>query len=298
MSLLDDKPDQYVGGAGERLPTRVGRPFVGYELYRLGTITCFTLAILFFLAAFAPPALDVPPPDAPGYALPDWYLIWTLGTIKIVQGGLFPTIKLFQNTPLELTIDAKVMGVLLQAIIFLVLLVLPFVDRRHEARPVTQPGQAGAGVAMIVLMVMLTIYGIRELIPPLVHQELGAFLNRSLTLSEVSDWLGLLTIGLPVVGFVMTYQGLRSMQHGYEWMLNMCYQCGKCEEVCPTVHFWKNTTLNIIHHTHKDVLDDIYNCIACDACTAVCPQEVQYVDWVLRKRREVEARARAAQEAS
>jgi len=299
MSLLDDKPDQYAGAAGERLPARVGRPFVGYELYRLGTITCFMLAILFFLAAFAPPTLDIPPPDKPGYALPDWYLIWTLGTIKIVQGGLFPTITFFPNTPLELRFDAKVMGVALQGLIFLALIILPFLDRRHEARPVTQPAQAGAGVAMIVLMVMLTIFGIRELIPPLTHQDVGAFLNRTFDpFREVSDWLGALTIGLPVVSFGMTYASLRSIQHGYEWKLNMCYQCGRCEEVCPTVQSWINPTLNIIHHTHKNVLDDLYNCIACDACTAVCPQEVQYVDWVLKKRREVEAAARASQGAS
>src|SRR5439155_13585048 len=49
--------------------------------------------------------------------------------------------------------------------------------------------------------------------------------------------------------------------------------------------------LNLVYNTFKKQHDGVplWTCLACDACSAVCPLDIQYSDYILEERRKVNA---------
>ena len=70
-------------------------------------------------------------------------------------------------------------------------------------------------------------------------------------------------------------------------IINTCYQCGKCSEVCPVSELIPKFSPRYIA---ADFLSDevrnskIWVCITCDRCTSVCPQGVLFSDFILKSR--------------
>ncbi|MFQ5711795.1 MAG: heterodisulfide reductase-related iron-sulfur binding cluster [Candidatus Geothermarchaeales archaeon] len=261
----------------------VGAPFFPHQIVPLTIVVCVLAALLLLLAALFPPALHEPadPFSTPRFLLPDWYFIWIYGFLKWT-GWIYEIVKFVP--PSEIfgidLLSAKVVGILGPALIFLILLILPFIDRGPTARPTHRPLKASIGVAGVILLLTLSVYGLNEII----SVQLG--LPRELIYSA----LGALVAGLPILALVITYGGLLRLRRGYTFQLEQCYQCDECMSVCPIVKIGDISDLNLVHNTYQHVTDDVWSCLTCDQCSAACPQGITYSDYIrsLRKDRECE----------
>ncbi len=102
---------------------------------------------------------------------------------------------------------------------------------------------------------------------------------------------------MPMFAVLTTYLGVRRPYSSYEYLLNECYQCGKCHTVCPVTKVEDDALggLNLVYNTFKKQHDGVplWTCLACDACSAVCPLDIQYSDYILEERAKVHARMAA-----
>jgi ferredoxin len=101
-------------------------------------------------------------------------------------------------------------------------------------------------------------------------------------------------IGLPVLSVALAWAGLRTPYSTYEYLLNECYQCGKCHTVCPVTKVEDDALggLNLVYNIFKKQHDGVplWTCLACDACSAVCPLDIKYSDYILEERAKVARR--------
>lgn len=242
-------------------------PFMPHEVLRDAVIISIMMSILFFLSAFAAPPLHefgnkLVTPDT---LLPDWYLLWSFGLLKISDVDI-----VILGIPL---FKAKTFGVLLNGVIVGPLFMVPFLDPKgREKRPVEQPGLAAAGVAGLVLVFFLSIYSINQLM----LEYYGI----------VSDTLKALTIWGTLIAGGVTYASLKYMQTrgGYSYELNKCYGCHRCADICPDHKIRDFTTLNLVYNTWQDNNDDYDTCLSCGLCWQVCPLEVDYESFLLKAR--------------
>lgn len=135
----------------------IGVPFYPYEVLRYAIITSATLALLFFLSAWGPIRLEEPadPFTTPKFLLPDWYLMWWYGILKLWIWEV--------PTPLG-TISAKIFGNLIAFVFMGFLTFLPFVDKGRPARPMARPRHAAIGVGTVAFIFTTTVYSANEII--------------------------------------------------------------------------------------------------------------------------------------
>lgn len=137
--------------------TKLGVPFYPHEVLRYAILTSATLALLFFLSAWGPPRLEeaADPYTTPQFLLPDWYLMWWYGILKLWIWDV--------PTPLG-TISAKVFGNLIAFLFLGFLFILPFVDKGRPARPTARPRHAAIGVGTLGYIFTTTVYSANEVI--------------------------------------------------------------------------------------------------------------------------------------
>lgn len=187
-----------------------GFPFWPHEFMRDMIFVCFFTAIIFFLSGFIPYYLEAPadPAGQPHVILPDWYLLWSYGLLKIAH-----PVVIFGYT----VFTAKVWGVLLNAVVVAPLIVIPFIHFGHSRRPVEDPFWAGLGGSGLMLAFTLSAYSVngtyREVIPWISQLVLGY---------EIDAWL---TMFLPVLAFFLLYIPLKWRKgiEGYENKLSRNY---------------------------------------------------------------------------
>ena len=94
--------------------------------------------------------------------------------------------------------------------------------------------------------------------------------------------------GAPIFILITAAVGLREPYSAYEYLLNECYQCGKCHTACPVTKVEDDALggLNLVYNTFKKQHDGVplWTCLACDACSAVCPLDIKYSDYILEER--------------
>ena len=104
-------------------------------------------------------------------------------------------------------------------------------------------------------------------------------------------------VALPLFALITFYVGTRTPYSTYEYLLNECYQCGKCHTVCPVTKVEDDARggLNLVYNTFKKQHDGVplWTCLACDACSAVCPLDIKYSDYILEERAKVHAKMAA-----
>jgi len=102
---------------------------------------------------------------------------------------------------------------------------------------------------------------------------------------------------LPMFAVMTAWLGTRRPYSTYEYLLNECYQCGKCHTVCPVTKVEDDALggLNLVYNTFKKQHDGVplWTCLACDACSAVCPLDIKYSDYILEERAKVHAKMAA-----
>ncbi len=342
MEGMPGFPRQYGPVRSDHQP---GIPFFPQETARDFVLIFLLVAIMFFLSAVVTPFLGpARSPQISELIVPDWYLLFSWGLLKVAD--IFPQFTIGAGTPLKTEFSAAFWGDLLSGIPVIFLLILPFIDRGREARPAKAPVRSAFGVAFLLAwsfpgwlgpqvrpyVVELGVFFL-VLLAPMLVSSVAVF---AMTESSARKWIvrsGVasllvfagLTAGLwfsstanrvgfvwvlsvlepsmntlllfPIFAVVTAYLGVRRPYSTYEYLLNECYQCGKCHTVCPVTKVEDDALggLNLVYNTFKKQHDGVplWTCLACDACSAVCPLDIQYSDYILEERSKVHARMAA-----
>jgi quinol-cytochrome oxidoreductase complex cytochrome b subunit len=181
-----------------------------HETIRNLALTSFFVGTILFLAATLPPHIGPPsnPNDTPAVILPDWYLYWSFGLLKL--GPLNPELSILGGETAgegaKLMAD-RTYGVVANLVVVGVIALVPFLNKGSARRPVEQPFWAAVGVAGVTFAFTISVYSIKNIISGLIDPAL----------------LFDLSFLLPPIAGTIAYAVLRSMQEGYMYDLNRRY---------------------------------------------------------------------------
>ncbi|RDI71134.1 cytochrome bc complex cytochrome b subunit, partial [Halopelagius longus] len=104
----------------------LGFPTWPHEIIRNLSIASFFVGIVLFLAATMPPHIGNPanPSSTPAIILPDWYLYWSFGLLKL--GPLNPELAVLGGQ--KLTAD-RTYGVLANVVVVGIIAMVPFLNK-------------------------------------------------------------------------------------------------------------------------------------------------------------------------
>ncbi|MEF8827056.1 MAG: cytochrome bc complex cytochrome b subunit [Halapricum sp.] len=207
----DDVTSPQVSDSGGRTVDRdddtvvVGLPAFPNQVAVSAVVFFLTLATLSLLAGFLPVhniAAYGPnnPASTPELIMPDWFLMWLYGFLK-----LLPTWLSFTIPVLGIHVSTEFIGGLgLPALMFLVIFAWPFIDRdegpvHFTADPLDRDWQTSVGVAGIVFIMIASIAGMNNLAADAMGVSTGT-LNPLLLAALVV---------VPVLAFAVTYLTLR-----------------------------------------------------------------------------------------
>lgn len=124
-----------------------GEPFYPYVLVKDAVAVLIVFAVLAALAWWSPAEVgQYPDPTDTNYnPRPEWYFLFLFQFLKYFPGSLEP-----------------VVAVVLPTVAILVLLVLPFADRRLLRHPLDRPIASGVAVAVLAGIIVLTVAGARS----------------------------------------------------------------------------------------------------------------------------------------
>jgi quinol-cytochrome oxidoreductase complex cytochrome b subunit len=173
-----------------------------HELIRNLALTCFFVGMLLLLSATLPPHIGNPanPSSTPSIILPDWYLYWSFGLLKL--GDLNPAISLLGGQKL---MADRTYGVMANVVIVGAIAIVPFLNKGSARRPVEQPFWAAVGVGGLTFAFTISLLSIQNIMP----------MNVSLLFD--------LTFLVPIMMAGITYAVLKTMREGYMYDLNRRY---------------------------------------------------------------------------
>lgn len=212
--------------AKKRFRAVEGFPYWPHQFVRDNILVLLFLAFLMYVCAFIPYYLEGPanPAGQPLIILPDWYLLWSYGLLKIAVD-----VTIFGNV----IMTGKLLGVLLNAVVVGFMIIVPFISTGAARRPVEAPAMAGYGVSGMILGITLSIYSVNNV----VYDAWGYIatdyyvkqgLNETLYILQ-TDLLSLMVLLSPIVGGYATYyflkwrQGQTTGQTQYENKLSASY---------------------------------------------------------------------------
>jgi quinol-cytochrome oxidoreductase complex cytochrome b subunit len=180
----------------------LGFPAWPHEIVRNLSIASFFVGMILFLSATLPPHIGEPanPSTTPAIILPDWYLYWSFGLLKL--SPLNPELAVLGG---EKIMADRTYGVLANVVVVGVIAMVPFLNKGSARRPVEQPFWAAVGVGGVVFALTISVLAIKNLVPVNV------------------DLLFDLTFLLPIAFGLVTYAVLKTMREGYMYGLNKRY---------------------------------------------------------------------------
>jgi quinol-cytochrome oxidoreductase complex cytochrome b subunit len=180
----------------------LGFPAWPHETIRNLSLTSFFVGMIIMLSATLPPHIGPPanPSQTPAVILPDWYLYWSFGLLKL--GFLNPDLALLGG---EKLMADRTYGVVANLVVVGFVAIVPFLNKGSARRPVEQPFWASVGVAGVVFAFTIAVLSIKNLVP----------IDEGL--------LNAMTFLLPIVGAFISYAVLKSMREGYMFNLNRRY---------------------------------------------------------------------------
>ncbi|RBI61276.1 cytochrome bc complex cytochrome b subunit [halophilic archaeon] len=173
-----------------------------HEMIRNLSITSFFVGMILFLSATLPPHLGAPadPSSTPAIILPDWYLYWSFGLLKL--GPLNPELAILGG---EKLMADRTYGVVANVVVVGIIAIVPFLNKGSARRPVEQPFWAAVGVFGVTFALTISGLSIKNLLPINAHLAFD------------------LTFLLPFVAGFISYAVLKAMREGYMFSLNRRY---------------------------------------------------------------------------
>ena len=180
----------------------LGFPTWPHETLRNIAITSFFVGIIILIASLLPAHYGEPanPGATPAIILPDWYLYWSFGLLKL--NPINPNLAVLGG---NIAISNEFLGITAHGIVFGTITLVPFLNKGGARRPVEEPFWAAVGVTGVVLSITLAALAIQNFFP--------------ISL----DLLLTLTFMLPLVGGIIAYAVLKTMREGYMYDLNRRY---------------------------------------------------------------------------
>lgn len=189
--VIDRDDDTYVVG----LPAYPNQTAVSVVVFFL------TLGTVSLLAGFLPVhnvAAYGPndPASTPTLIMPDWFLMWIFGFLKIMPSWTAFTIPV---VGIEITTEF-LSGLVLPGIIFLLLFLWPFIDSTDEPThftvdPLTRPWQTAVGVTAVTFIMIASIAGMNNILADVIDVSTGT----------INDWLLVAVIVWPLIVGAITY---------------------------------------------------------------------------------------------
>ncbi len=161
------KPEKTAQTSGQKQAGPLFGPFLPHQITPVLILSLITLGIVLLLGAYA---VQMPGDPAnrfltPQFIAPEWYFLWAYGLLKWV-GWVYEVVR-FVPPATVFGIDllsAKVVGILVAAAMFLVLVLMPVLDRGDEVRVLRRPLKTAIGVWSIGLLSTLTLYALNEIL--------------------------------------------------------------------------------------------------------------------------------------
>jgi quinol-cytochrome oxidoreductase complex cytochrome b subunit len=180
----------------------LGFPTWPHEIVRNLSITAFFVGMILFLSATMPPHIADPANASvtPAIILPDWYLYWSFGLLKL--NDLNPELAILGGQKL---MADRTYGVLANVVVVGFIAMVPFLNKGSARRPVEQPFWSAVGVMGVVFAFTISLLSVKNLMP----------MDPSLLFD--------LTFLLPIVAGIITYAVLKTMREGYMYDLNRRY---------------------------------------------------------------------------
>jgi quinol-cytochrome oxidoreductase complex cytochrome b subunit len=180
----------------------LGFPTWPHEIVRNLSITAFFTGMILFLSATMPPHIADPANASvtPAIILPDWYLYWSFGLLKL--NDLNPELAILGGQKL---MADRTYGVLANVVVVGFIAMVPFLNKGSARRPVEQPFWSAVGVMGVVFAFTISLLSVKNLMP----------MDPSLLFD--------LTFLLPIVAGIITYAVLKTMREGYSYDLNRRY---------------------------------------------------------------------------
>lgn len=177
-------------------------PFFPQQILPVLIISLITVGTLSLLGAYATQMPGDPANKflTPQFIIPEWYFLWAYGLLKWV-GWTYDMVHFIPPSSI-LGIDlasAKVVGILLAAVLFLILLLLPAIDRGKEVRALKRPLKTAIGIWGIGFLAALTLYALNEILSA----------NLSIPIDTVNLTLGSIVALVPLLVAVPAYFFLR-----------------------------------------------------------------------------------------
>ncbi len=182
----------------------LGFPTWPHETIRNLAIASFFIGMIMFLSATMPPHLEAPADSSttPAVILPDWYLYWSFGLLKL--GFLNPELSILGG---EKLMTDRMYGVVANLLVVGVIAIVPFLNKGSARRPVEQPFWAANGVGGVIFSITIAALSVKNLVPDMLSPHV------------LQD----LTFLLPIVGACLSYAVLKTMREGYMFELNRRY---------------------------------------------------------------------------
>ncbi|XGI84661.1 cytochrome bc complex cytochrome b subunit [Halorutilales archaeon Cl-col2-1] len=186
------------------------QPFWPHEMVRNLSLASFFSGVMILLAAMLPPHIAEPAnlSQTPFIILPDWYLYWSFGLLKL--GPINPPLAILGGKPI---MPDRTYGVLANIVVVGIIAVLPFLNPGTARRPVEEPFWASLGVGGVVFAFTISVLAVKNLVVS--YPIFGFTMSTSLLFD--------LTFLLPVAAALVTYPILKSFQKGYMYDLNRRY---------------------------------------------------------------------------
>ncbi|WP_435360651.1 cytochrome bc complex cytochrome b subunit [Haloarchaeobius sp. DFWS5] len=180
----------------------LGFPTWPHEMIRNLALTSFFVGMILFLSATLPPHIGPPadPSTTPAIILPDWYLYWSFGLLKL--GPLNPELAILGGQKL---MADRTYGVVANGVVVGFIAIVPFLNKGSARRPVEQPFWGAVGVMGVVFALTISALAVKNLIPMDSHLLFD------------------LTFLLPPIVGIISYAVFKSMQEGYMYSLNRRY---------------------------------------------------------------------------
>ncbi|WP_439025876.1 cytochrome bc complex cytochrome b subunit [Haloarchaeobius sp. DT45] len=180
----------------------LGFPTWPHEMIRNLALTSFFVGMTIFLAATLPPHIGPPadPSTTPAIILPDWYLYWSFGLLKL--GPLNPELAILGGKKL---VSDRTYGVLANVVVVGFIAIVPFLNKGSARRPVEQPFWGAVGVMGVVFAFTISALSVKNLLP----------MDANLLFD--------LTFLIPPIAGLVAYAVFKSMQEGYMYSLNRRY---------------------------------------------------------------------------
>lgn len=118
-----------------------GEPFFPHELLRFGVAFFVFLGVLLTMVIFLPYGMHEPanPMNTPAHIKPEWYFLSSYQMLKLIPN--------------------EIAGMMLQTVLGIVILLLPFWEKSKRRHPARRPIFTPVCIAAICIFVVLTFWG-------------------------------------------------------------------------------------------------------------------------------------------